>query len=453
LASEAAAPRIGEADPVVRAGGHVSKRILVLIVGVLSAASAAHAQSSLQVPLQFDFLNPGARRMTLGGAFTAVADDATAAYTNPAGLTLLSRPEVSFEGRGRHLESPFLFGGRLSGPVTNQGVDTVAGPAYRNSIDSGFGASFLSVVYPHGKWAVTGYRHELLRVIQAYQTQGVFQRILFSGVPSDIRELPQIGQREVHITSYAAAGAYKPNEKFAVGVDVSIYKFSLDSLFRRFLTPGFYSAPDYVTEFARASQTGDSTSTAVNVGVLFAPNSKLRLGASFKQGPGLGLVTVDSTTQPSAGTFKVPNAVAIGVMFRMTQAVTISADYDRIQYSSLLDNFVVSQVPSSGRPQNFIIDNSNEIHGGVEYVFTQRKYTPAVRAGAWYDPAHGVKYVASPANDSFDERFLAALPGGDSVAHVSVGGGLSLSRRFEINAAGDFTSKRRLVSASAVARF
>lgn len=38
----------------------------------------------------------GARALGLGGAFTAVADDATAASWNPAGLTQLERPEFSF---------------------------------------------------------------------------------------------------------------------------------------------------------------------------------------------------------------------------------------------------------------------------------------------------------------------------------------------------------------------
>lgn len=42
----------------------------------------------------------GARAMGLGGAFTAVADDATAVSFNPAGLAQLMDPEVSFVGRG-----------------------------------------------------------------------------------------------------------------------------------------------------------------------------------------------------------------------------------------------------------------------------------------------------------------------------------------------------------------
>ena len=45
----------------------------------------------------FRINNPGARANGMGGAFIGLADDATAAYTNPAGLTVLTQPEISAE--------------------------------------------------------------------------------------------------------------------------------------------------------------------------------------------------------------------------------------------------------------------------------------------------------------------------------------------------------------------
>ncbi len=48
----------------------------------------------------FNVQGAGARAMGLGGAFIAVADDATAVSFNPAGLAQLLKPEVSFVGRG-----------------------------------------------------------------------------------------------------------------------------------------------------------------------------------------------------------------------------------------------------------------------------------------------------------------------------------------------------------------
>src|SRR3954454_6826183 len=49
--------------------------------------------------LQFNFGNPGARSLGMGGAFLGLADDASAAEANPAGLTILRKPEVSIEVR------------------------------------------------------------------------------------------------------------------------------------------------------------------------------------------------------------------------------------------------------------------------------------------------------------------------------------------------------------------
>ena len=71
-------------------------RLLLAAAALLCGASAAEAQ--LQVPVQFDFLNPSARSLALGGAFVGLADDATAALVNPAGLIELTRKEISIEG-------------------------------------------------------------------------------------------------------------------------------------------------------------------------------------------------------------------------------------------------------------------------------------------------------------------------------------------------------------------
>jgi len=61
---------------------------------LLSAALLVVASSSLyaQTPLPFDELGAGPRATAMGQAFTAVADDASAAYYNPAGLVQIKTP-------------------------------------------------------------------------------------------------------------------------------------------------------------------------------------------------------------------------------------------------------------------------------------------------------------------------------------------------------------------------
>ena len=64
---------------------------------MISSPARALVEDTDVQTMDFRFNNPGARANALGGAFIGVADDATAAYTNPAGLTVLTQPEMSLE--------------------------------------------------------------------------------------------------------------------------------------------------------------------------------------------------------------------------------------------------------------------------------------------------------------------------------------------------------------------
>jgi len=68
--------------------------------GSLRAQSPIGTLISEQSRTNFAVQGAGARAMGLGGAFIAVADDATAVSFNPAGLAQLLQPEVSFVARG-----------------------------------------------------------------------------------------------------------------------------------------------------------------------------------------------------------------------------------------------------------------------------------------------------------------------------------------------------------------
>ena len=96
-----------------------------VLLAFLAVVDSAFGQQI--VTLEFSFSNPGARSMGLAGAFVALADDATAAYANPAGLVQLVEPEVSLEGRVWSYSTPFIVGGRADGVPTGIGLDTIPG--------------------------------------------------------------------------------------------------------------------------------------------------------------------------------------------------------------------------------------------------------------------------------------------------------------------------------------
>jgi long-subunit fatty acid transport protein len=72
---------------------------VIFLAFMLSYVNAAHAltNSEVNAAFQFNFNNPGSRAAGMGGAFISQADDATAAYANPAGLVNLVIPEASME--------------------------------------------------------------------------------------------------------------------------------------------------------------------------------------------------------------------------------------------------------------------------------------------------------------------------------------------------------------------
>ena len=81
------------------------------IIFCTARIASAQTGQTAQIPLQFDFLNPGAHSLALGSAFLAVAEDATTAFTNPSGLTQTIQPQVSAEFRYRSLDTRYLSGG------------------------------------------------------------------------------------------------------------------------------------------------------------------------------------------------------------------------------------------------------------------------------------------------------------------------------------------------------
>ena len=83
---------------------------LALLAGAGPASAITNVENNSSIP--FSFSNPGARSLGMGGAFVGAADDATAAYTNPAGLTGLGlEQQVGVEFRRTSFDAPFANGG------------------------------------------------------------------------------------------------------------------------------------------------------------------------------------------------------------------------------------------------------------------------------------------------------------------------------------------------------
>ncbi len=427
-------------------------------VAVAAAPARVDAQTSLQIPLQFDFLNPGAKSMALGGAFVALADDATAPFANPAGLTQLQRPEISAELRFTRVSTGFLERGRLSGSISNAGIDTVQGPQFADSVGSHTGLGYLAAVYTRSpyRWVVAGYRHELVRVDQTFLSQGVFQK-----VPEEFtsrRDSPQEGVRNVAITGYGAAASFHPYQGRRIGVHVggalTIYRFAIDSTFRRFDTEGFLGPANTAIELGKSTQHGHDVSAAPALGIQVA-GARVRVGAAYRHGATFTFTTRDGIDPPRQVRFRVPDTLALGVSVRPRPVLTIAGEMTRVTYHRLRDDFVTDQARATQREDSFDIENGVELHAGIQYAMPAIRFRPRFRGGIWRDPDHSVHFSPSGVSVTavdrlFDERLAVALSTGTSQVHVTGGLGLTLTPRLELNAAVDRASTTTRASASII---
>ena len=345
----------------------------------------SEAQTSLQIPLQFDFINPGAKSLSLAGAFAGLADDATASFANPAGLMQLVAPELSIELRGTRTTSPFLQRGRLSGQVTNEKTDTIPVPVFGESIGTNVGIGYFSVVYPHPsfRWAVAGYRHELARVDQTFFSEGVFQQD-----PTEFtsrRDGPQEGDRNVSITGYGASGAYRLSRSLSVGGGLAAYRFSMNSVFTRFPTDGFLGAPITSIVAGRSSQVGDDVSVAPTVGMTFE-RGPARLGVVYRRGASFDVTIADGPDDLRTSDFRVPHTLAFGASVRAHPQLILSGEVTRITYSRLVNDFVTDQARVTGRQASFSIDDGTELHLSAQYALA-----PAERAAHPVEGRHLVR--------------------------------------------------------------
>jgi long-chain fatty acid transport protein len=449
---------------------HARKVRLFAAAMLLISSRLAHGQTNAEVNagIQFNFSSPGARSLGLGGAFLGLADDATAAYTNPAGLTVLSKPEVSAEGRRSSYTNEYTDHGHAFGNPTGIGTDTVAGLAAKSAKDDVNSLSFVSFVYPQSRWSVAAYRQELANFGASFKTQGAF----LGSAPAVGRLFPTESSLSLRIINLGISGAYRITDELSLGVGISDYHFALSSLTTRFAFPpsGFGPADFSANVVNFQTQDGGESDVAVNGGLLWKINPQWSAGAVFRQGPSFNFSTSNVVVDPRApggqavvasnqAVFHVPDVYGAGVAYRPAEALTLTADYDRIRYSQLARHSVdvftdpVLVGPGGGQPvQQLVVSDANEVHLGVEYVLTRLKYPVALRVGGWLDPAHKIHFEGATGTPSQQVLSVLFRPGKDE-AHVSGGFGVVLGERFQLDAAYDYSKFVSIASLSGVVRF
>ena len=431
--------------------------------------------------LQFNFGNPGARSLGMGGAFLGLADDASAAEANPAGLTILRKPEISAEIRNWQEKQLFTTSGTF--PDTQR----TAFSHYSQRVS----LTFASFVYPYKKFTFGGYYHQPLRnegsgqvVPERNEFTGAIKTnvpnfyLPRGGTPVDKATCEQIRQREndffacleytilpflsaltVQERTFGLAAAYNFG-KFSVGGTVRYQRFN-EAAFTFRVTPTFdfssisvQATSDVTNENSKAK---DKTDWTIAGGVKWSPNDKFSAGAVYKQGAKFVSPTfaANSDTQfefvkVSDTTFHIPDVYGVGVSYRPIPVLTINADAVHVTYSNLVDNFISINEDIRSIDKAYKASDVTEYHLGAEYFFAG-KIPVALRGGVWRDPAHSIEFRGPL---TLPDAVAAAIlyPKGTNQNHISIGAGLAWPR-FQIDGAYDRSQRYKVGSISVVTRF
>lgn len=449
--------------------GWAARSAMGLVAMATLGVGSAVAQTDLEVNsgTEFNFSSPGARSLGMGGAFVALADDATAAFANPAGLTTLTAPEVSFEGRSWGYTTNFTDQGALGTP-SNIGLDRVAGIVEGESKSTQGSISFASLVYPKGRFAVAAYYTTNAKYKADYATTGAFTL-------NQTRLFPAVNAIELDVKSLGVAVAYQVSKGLSIGLGAAQYDSSLHSTTQRYSfatfdvaranNPGnFYGPPDFSAGNIQnqQSQDGEEKKIAFNGGIVASLGDKMRLGASYRQGPKFDIDVLHrggarnpaTIFKSTTGSFHVPDTMGLGLVYRPSDSSTIALEYRRVAYSQLVEDFVVVFTADNApvaSPDDFTINDANELHLGFEYVLSRMKTPLAIRLGGWYDPQHRIYYEGPESIN--DGAYSALFRKADNNIHATGGLGIVFGSRMQLDAAVDVSSRTTTASASAVVRF
>ncbi|MCC6129201.1 MAG: hypothetical protein IT186_04680 [Acidobacteria bacterium] len=343
---------------------------------------------SEQARTSFTLVGAGARAAGMGGAFTAVADDATAASFNPAGLAHLVTPEVS----------AVLDWGRHSDDYTNfQSYDQVPVlPLTDSSIDftkSGF--NFASATLPfrlfQKRWAIQLSTQRLIDF--TYSGSRKFSETSPDGRP--LFHLEQDSEQSGEIRLYSASLAVQLTERTLLGVTVNRWDGSWDFASHN---SEVAAVPGAETEYFTYSQKNKLKGLNADLGLLleypkFSIGVRYRMPFDADYNFSASLTTNISTSlqplPPSETKLHWPGTLNAGLVFRPLDNFQMALDWGQTDWSEMLfDSATTGHVNffDLQPPETTGATVANDWHFGAEYLFFSGQTVIPVRLGAFSEP-------------------------------------------------------------------
>lgn len=351
----------------------------------------------------------GARALGMGGAFIALADDATSASWNPGGLIQLERPEVSIVGEGfvRVEDNTFGMSPVSDGeqPVGRGGLNYLSAACPFTLLDHNM---IVSLNYQHlydftRQWDFPLFIDDARWLVDFDQTGGLYAL----GLAYCVQLLPEL----------------------SVGVTLNlwddfIYKSGWEQAYRETVMS---RSPDGTrTEFQLDRREHFSfKGKNVNVGLLWSVTGRWSVGLVVKTPFTADLhhtsrrvttvrspyfTATDEETSSDEQELDMPLSCGAGVAYRFSDRFIVTADVSSTRWSGFLlrDSKGKETSPVSGLPAGRShISDTFQVRLGSEYFLIRPKAVVPLRCGIFYDPA--------PAEGRTDNFFGLSLGSGIQV--------------------------------------
>jgi long-subunit fatty acid transport protein len=373
--------------------------LLVSILSIFSVANRLNAQIAQTITISSS-PNPvgsGARALGMGGAFIGVADDATAASWNPAGLIQLETPEVSVVGAYSHRteDTSYTAFPKASGP---QSV-------------SDFELNYFSLAWPFNflNWNMI--------VSLNYQHLYDFnKKVGFSYTDKPSTGPPLTLNNSIDYRQEGGLRAISP--AFAVQITPEIsFGFTLNFWEDMFQDNGWKSAYDSTgtgtfagfpfTVATSIREKYEMSGFNYNAGIFWNMNHMFSMGAVFKSPFSARLKhdynavsSVTFLTAPGSNTYSqinytedqtldMPMSYGLGLSARLSDALTLGIDVYRTQWEDYAlhraDGTAVNPITGKIQSQSDVCATT-QVRLGGEYLIIGEKTIVPIRAGLFYDP-------------------------------------------------------------------
>jgi long-chain fatty acid transport protein len=384
------------------------------------AAQTPVVQAFTALPLP---VGSGARALGQGGAFTAVADDATAAVWNPAGLAQLERPEVSIVGTQLTTIANF------SDETLTEASGAVTSFAFgADEKERRVDLNFLSVTYP----VAVGGRNVVFS-LNYHQRYDFDQHATYSSttIVDDPVLATHLTQDE-DLRATGGIGAFSPavaievSPRLSLGVTVNFLtneflgeeaytqdlRFTYEQVTELFLGPVPISTINS-GRFSRHTAT-DFSGTNVTLGAMWRAwqrgASRLTLAAVLDTPYTANVdrsVRTRITDQVVDGqpmdpvitetnehlTIDFPLSATVAAALRLSDRTTVAVDVAWTEWSDWVqeDRHTGRQTrPLARVPATTEIDDLFTVRFGMEHVLSAPAGKVPLRAGLFYDPRPGL---------------------------------------------------------------